>query len=282
MRKYLKTVLAYWKIIRLLNGGITFLVVFLTITALSGGTVSSIALLASAAAAVTASAGNVINDILDIEADRVNRSERILVQGLISKRAAITYYIFLIVLSIISSAYVSTVAATIVVLVHVLLFIYSKFLKGIPLIGNIVVAGLTGFAFLYAGIIAHKIEQCFIFAVFAFFVNLIREIVKDIEDTEGDVAQGVVTFVIRFGMKKTKTLITGLAIALIIITFVPVFTRSLKIEFFVMCMIFVNPILLYIVKLMKESAEPKVLRTISNLLKLCMLFGLVAIYLGIR
>lgn len=278
----MKTVLAYWKIIRPLNAGITFLVVLLTITALSGGTVSSIALLASFAAAVTAGAGNVINDILDIEADRVNRSERILVQGLISKRAAITYYLFLIVLSIISSAYVSTVAVSIVILVNILLYIYSKFLKGIPLIGNIVVAGLTGFAFLYAGIIAHKIEQCIIFAVFAFFVNLIREIVKDIEDTEGDIAQGVVTFVTRFGMQKTKILITRLAIALIAITFVPVFTRSLRIEFFVICMIFVNPLLLYIIKLIANSAEPKVLRTISNLLKLCMLFGLVAIYMGIR
>ena len=278
----MKTVLAYWKIIRPLNVGITFLVVFLTITALSGGAVSSIALLASFAAAITAGAGNVINDIVDVEADRVNRSKRILVQGIISKQTATLYYVFLIILSIICSANVSATAMSIVILVHGVLFVYSKSLKGIPLIGNIVVAGLTGFAFLYAGIIASKIEECFIFAVFAFFVNLIREIVKDIEDTEGDITQGVVTFVTRFGMRKTQTLITGLALALITMTFVPVFTRSLKIEFFVICMVFVNPLLIYILKLITEPVDSKILRKISNLLKLCMLFGLAAVYMGIR
>ena len=78
---------AFWKIIRPLNTGITFFVVFLLILALNPAILLSTALLAAVSAGLTAAAGNVINDICDIDIDKINRPERILPSEQLSRTA---------------------------------------------------------------------------------------------------------------------------------------------------------------------------------------------------
>ena len=149
------------------------------------------------------------------------------------------------------------------------------------LAGNIVVAGLTGLACLYAGVIAGSFEQSLVFAGFAFLVNLIREIIKDIEDREGDEKNGVITFVAKYGIETTRKLVQVLTVSLILLTCVPVVAGILKLEFFLICMVFVNPLLVFMLKYLAGDDYESKLRKMGNMLKFCMVAGLLAIYFGI-
>ena len=131
----------------------------------------------------------------------------------------------------------------------ILLFIYSATLKKLPLIGNITVAFLTGLAFIYGGFASGNPVAAIVPAVFAFLINLIREIVKDIQDIEGDTKAGVITFPIKFGFKKSKILILIITISLILYTLYPFITELYKIEYFIVVMVFVNPLLITFFKI---------------------------------
>ncbi|MCH8034016.1 MAG: geranylgeranylglycerol-phosphate geranylgeranyltransferase [Bacteroidetes bacterium] len=237
-------------------------------------------LLAALSAALTAGAGNIINDIYDKEADKINHPERPLVKGIITTRKSWIEYFFLTLLAVAVSSFINQTALSIVILSSVLLYLYSARLKKIPLLGNITVAYLTGLAFIFGGISVNNVRGAFIPAIFAFFINFIRELIKDMEDIEGDTKVGLLTFSMRFGMKASILFITFLTITLIAFTFYPFIKNIYSIEFFVLAMLIVNPILVYFLKLLYEKDVTKNLNKLSNMLKLDMLIGLLAIYLG--
>jgi geranylgeranylglycerol-phosphate geranylgeranyltransferase len=272
---------AFWKIIRPINTGITFFVVLLLIAALNPLTGWQVMLLAAVSAGLTAAAGNVVNDIFDIEIDRINRPERILVSGQISTTGVWSFYAGLSAVSLLLAGLLSLPAFIIVLLAQILLFMYTVKLKGVILLGNIVVAGLTGLACIYAGVVAGHLQPCIIFAGFAFLVNLIREIIKDIEDREGDERNGIITFFSKYGIRKTRALVRVLIILLVLLTCVPVAFRILKPEFFLICMVFVNPVLVFMIKYLSDDDYELKLRKMGNMLKFCMVAGLLAIYFGI-
>lgn len=237
--------------------------------------------LAAISAAFTAAAGNIINDILDKEGDKVNHPERAIPSGRVSvKLAGIEYFFFLIASCVIAS-FINQLAFIIVFLTNVLLFIYSNRLKKIPLLGNITVAYLTGMAFIYGGVSVGHPRAALIPAVFAFLINLIRELVKDVQDIEGDKKIDRKTFPIRFGIDFTRHLVTSLVVILILSTIIPFVLNLYKIEYFVTVMIIVNPLLIYFLKLLYKNDWMQNLNKLSNMLKLDMVFGLLAIFLGI-
>lgn len=238
-------------------------------------------LLAAFSAALTAASGNIINDLFDIEIDKINRPLRPLPSGKITSREAYFLISVMILGSLIISFLVSYSAFIIVIVSHLLLFLYSKYLKRIPLLGNITVAFLTSLVFIFGGVVVENPAAAFIPAVFAFLINLIREVVKDMQDVEGDKKSSVNTFPIQFGFKKSKFIILFLTLMLILFTFYPFISRLYHIEFFIVVMIFVNPILVYCLKILFQDNATKNLNKISNLLKLSMVFGLIAIFLGV-
>jgi geranylgeranylglycerol-phosphate geranylgeranyltransferase len=237
-------------------------------------------LLAALSAAFTAGAGNIINDIYDKEADKINHPERPLAKGIITTNNAWIEYFILTLLAVAASSIINQKALVIVILTSVLLYLYSARLKKIPLLGNITVAYLTGLAFIFGGIAVNNVRGALIPAVFAFFINLIRELIKDMDDIEGDAKVGLQTFSKRFGTKATILLITFVTITLIASTFYPFIKDIYNIEFFVLAMLVVNPILVYFLKLLYEKDASKNLNKLSNMLKLNMVFGLLAIFLG--
>jgi geranylgeranylglycerol-phosphate geranylgeranyltransferase len=280
--------LSYIKIIRPINFLITFFsAVVASIICVEGSLPMIKVILASVAAGLTASTGNIINDIFDIEIDKFNRPERPLPSEKISRNEAFTIYFIFIILSLILSWFVNVQAFLIVAVTTLLLFLYSKYLKKIPLAGNFLVAFLTGLVFIYGGVVVENPTAAIIPALFAFLINLIREIVKDMEDVEGDKKAGVITFPIKFGFQKSKILVLLFTYTLIPYTLYPFLTQLYKIEYFVIVMIVVNPILVYCSKNFFGKSIPsgeeyslRSLKKISNLLKLDMVFGLIAIYLG--
>ncbi len=272
---------AYIFIIRPVNVIITFLVVIVgaVICIISDYSINKI-LLAAFSAALTAGAGNIINDIYDEEADKINHPERPLAEGIITIKNTWIEYFILTLLAVAASSFINQTALAIVILTSVLLYLYSARLKKIPLLGNITVAYLTGLAFIFGGISVNNVRGAFIPATFAFFINFIRELIKDMDDIEGDTKVGLQTFPKKFGMKASILFITFLTITLIAFTFYPFIKNIYNIEFFVLAMLVVNPILVYFLKLLYEKDEAKNLNKLSNMLKLDMLFGLLAIFLG--
>jgi 4-hydroxybenzoate polyprenyltransferase len=179
-----------------------------------------------------------------------------------------------------TSFFLNTKLLSVVIFASTILFFYSFYLKKIPLVGNITVAVLTALAFLFGGLAVNNFQAAIIPASFAFLINLIRELVKDAEDIEGDKLNNVITFPIKYGIEKTRNTITVLSLLLIALTIYPFIDHSYNIEYFVVVMIVVNPILVFILKKLFEDTSKQNLNFISSMLKITMIFGLIAIYLG--
>jgi geranylgeranylglycerol-phosphate geranylgeranyltransferase len=276
-----KQIIAYIKIIRPLNVVITFFVVVVAILiSQKEQTDFYVILLASITAALVTAAGNIINDIFDIETDKISHPKRVLVLEKISKKEAWTEYIILNSISIIISVSLSIRLIVIVIATIILLYIYSSTLKKLPLIGNLTIAFLTGLTFIYGGYAADNPVAALVPAVFAFLINLIREIVKDILDIEGDNELNYRTFPIKFGIDKSKKLIILITLILIVFTVYPFLTEIYHIEYFIIVMVFVNPLLILCLKLLFNRKKATGITVVSNLLKLTMVLGLVAIYFG--
>ena len=234
------------KLIRPINFLITFITVVVAAFICQPSFVfSSSVILAAFAASFTLASGNIINDIYDIEIDKINRSSRPLPSGKISYKEAHGLYFTFLLLSLIISLFINIPAFFIVILATLVLFLYSKYLKRIPLIGNITVAFLTGLVFIYGGIAVENYDAAIIPALFAFLINLMREIVKDMQDIKGDEKASVISFPIKYGFQKSKILSLVVSILLILFTFYPFLIQLYRIEYFIIVMVIVNPLLIY-------------------------------------
>lgn len=270
-----------YKIIRPANLLITFFSIVVGAVICKTGSVPILIIFyAAVSGALAAAGGNVINDIFDVEIDRINRPGRPLPSGGISLRKAFLLYIILIILSAASASRVSFEALLIDISALMLLFLYSYKFKKIILLGNFTVAILTGFAFIYGGIAVNNYKDAVIPAAFAFLINFIREIVKDMEDVDGDLKNGISSFPHRYGFLKTKIMITTLSLLLIAATFYPFILRIYSIEYLLIVAVLVDPVLIYIINVLFKDDSPVGLNRISLILKINMVFGLAAIYLG--
>lgn len=268
------------KITRPANVLITFFVVIVAVLiAQKQNTGIEIMILAALSAAFATAAGNIINDIFDIETDKISHPDRVLVKGTLTIDEAWYEYLLFNLLSMLIAAILPSPLLFIVIFSLLLLYLYSAYLKKIILIGNLTIAFLTGMTFIYGGFAVGNPVDAIIPAVFAFLINLIREIVKDIMDLEGDKKQNIISLPAKCGIYFTKKLAAILSIILMAFTFYPFLASIYKIEYFIIVMIFVNPVMVICIKNLLQKGETN-FALISNLLKLNMILGLIAIYLG--
>ncbi|MCJ7554455.1 MAG: geranylgeranylglycerol-phosphate geranylgeranyltransferase [Ignavibacteriaceae bacterium] len=271
----------YIKLFRPVNCLITFLSVIVAAFIASFNSFPFVAVFfAAVAASLVTAAGNVINDYYDIEIDKISHPERPLVTGVINKNKVIIIYTILNFIALLISFWISPIAFGFVLFTVILLLLYSITLKKVILFGNSIIAFLTGMVFIFGGIVVENVAASVIPAIFAFLINFNREIVKDMEDIEGDLNAGVITFSARYGIKKLKLIILMITAILVLFTIYPFLIQFYKIEYFIFVMILVNPLLVYFLKSIYEDHSKKNLKRMSLLLKLNMLFGLIAIYLG--
>ena len=193
----MKTLIAYLELARPLNGIIAFISAWLGGMFASQGRIENLVdirlLLVSVSALVLLSAGNAINDYCDYNIDRINRPQRPLPSGRIRRADALIFAIVLIVIGIWLGALINKNATGIAILVFVALVSYAFWLKRTPFVGNLVVSGLTGLTFIAGGVAIDSVQGTLIPAIFAFLFTMAREIVKDLEDTEGDRKNNVKT-----------------------------------------------------------------------------------------
>ena len=167
----------------------------------------------------SAAGGYVINDYYDVKIDVLNKPKRVVVGKLITRRKAMFLHVTLIALSLIFSYFLGKKVFFIVAFCSSWLWFYSNALKRLPLIGNFSIAVLTSIS-LYLPALAFPPAKnaLLLFCLFAFWISLIREIIKDMEDMRGDARHGCKTLPIIWGIRKTKVLLYIIGF-LFIITF---------------------------------------------------------------
>lgn len=173
---------------------------------------------------IITAAGYMINDYYDVKIDYVNRPHEVVVGKGIKRRMVIFLHSILNFTGVGLGFAIAPRIGLINFAAAFLLWLYSNRLKREPFIGNLTVAFLTGLAIYLVAFYYQKSELLVLtYAIFAFFLNLIREIIKDIEDRPGDRKHGCRTLPIVIGFRKTKDVIFLVAIcfvsAIIIITF---------------------------------------------------------------
>lgn len=239
-------------------------------------------------------AGNIINDIYDIEADIINKPEKIIVSKNVSIEIAKNWYKITnsvgIVFGVIFSFSISNPTFFLIFVgISTLLYYYSKKLKRIPLISNILVASLIAFSILllvYVDIDDNELSFNQNFAkntivwlsFFAFGINLLREIIKDIEDVNGDNHLNIKSLPIIFGRKRTQHIVftfTLIPIALLVY-FIVTFSETYKHSMLYLLFFSLIPLLYFALKI-NSSKSKKNIKALSFLLKLIMVFGINAI-----
>ena len=167
-----------------LDAGLVFLVVFL----ISG-------------------AGNSVNDYFDIKIDSINRPERPIPSGRVKLSEALYLSYLLFGFGSLLAFSINQFCGFIALFNSLLLIFYAKTLKGTPLLGNLSIGYLTGSTFLFGASVfgSEGLRALFVLFVLSALAITAREIVKDIEDMEGDKMEGADTLPLRIGAKKAKS-----------------------------------------------------------------------------
>ncbi len=220
--------------------------------------------------------GNVINDIKDAEGDRINHPGRPLPNGEISPLAALIFASLLATVSLITSINVSLYHCFATLVPLVLLILYTLFFKGVPLLGNIIISLLVAYTIVFGGLSSPDVTIILAPAFLAFLLNLSREIVKDMEDKEGDLKAGVhTTATLSDRSLKTVLFIPGLLYMPLI--YIPYFLGHFHWIYLVICIAVLLPLHIFWFLLLVKKNNKKRLGQISTAIKIEMLGGLAAL-----
>ncbi len=161
-------------------------------------------------------AGYMINDYYDVKIDYINRPKAVLVGKVIKRRVILMLHSTFNFAAIGLGWVVAPRIAALIIFAGVLIWWYCNGLKRKPFIGNVAVAFLTSLSIYLVAYYFQKNELLvFTYALFAFFLTLIRELLKDIEDRQGDHLHGSKTLPIVLGFRKTKQVIYVIAISFV-------------------------------------------------------------------
>ena len=236
-------------------------------------------------------AGYIINDIFDVKTDLINKPTKVIVSQKISLETAKQWYKTTntvgIVLGIILCIKISKPTHSFIFIgISLLLYYYSKKLKATPFIGNFLVSLLIAFSVLILPlfeidlIAKNNIQNLatqiiWVLSFFAFSLNLIREIVKDIEDVNGDYSLNMKTLPILLGRLRTRSLVLFLSAIPIGLLLYIIINYSSIYNFTIIYLLFfvLIPLLYFIVKL-KSAKKKNEFHKLSFLLKIIMLLGI--------
>jgi geranylgeranylglycerol-phosphate geranylgeranyltransferase len=213
-------------LIRVRNCAMTFIAVLLGASFIDAGSVFAVkVLMAGVAAFIITGAGNIINDYFDYEIDRINRPNRALPSNKISKSDAMMLSLAFFAIGLGMSKYVNIYCFLIAVSNVIVLLVYGKYSKKMYLLSNLIVSYLVASIFVYgafanqsvSGLDMGKLQMVALLSGCAFFATLSREVMKDIEDIEGDRKKYAITLPIRLGVEKAREISkTFLYIAMIL------------------------------------------------------------------
>ena len=290
----MRTASAGFLITRPLNAVITGLAIALAAALAGTGVACRTVFCAVCSGMLLAAGANVINDICDLDIDRINKPERMLPAGRLSLRAARRYAIFLFACGIFFSIFVNLTATFIACGSTIVVIAYSFWFKRQPLIGNFAVSLITALAFIYGALAActESLKNGFLIsapegwragvfpALIAFFFHFGREIVKDIEDQAGDRAARARTLPLAYGLQTAQIAATVAFVLLAAAAFAPFALGYYRQPYFWCVVAGVYPVLAYALYNVWRRPDVRHMRRTSHALKADMLVGLLAIFLG--
>ena len=265
-----------------LMGAITIILI-----ALIDKTFSVPLVIAMAAVFFETAAGNVINDYFDYNIDLINKPERPIPSGRISLKNGRNYGYLLFLAGTVCGFLISYmtnnwIPFAIVLIADVILYLYAYKLKATPLIGNLTVGFMTGFGFVFGGYTINNpsiVATSIFLGFFAFVMTTAREIVKDIEDVEGDKADGARTLPILIGKKKPAILASILIIADCALCPLLYFWNVFGILYLIIIAVAVI-LFLYSAVLILKSQDESTAHKSSKMLKIGMLIAFLSFALG--
>ena len=229
--------------------------------------------LLSSSTILIAAAGYIINDYYDIKIDYVNKPDKVVVGKLVKRRIVLASHWILNLAGISIGFYLSVYVGVINFFAGFMLWIYSNQLKRMPFIGNFTIALLSGVSILIVAVYYQSNFSLLLnYAVFAFSISLVREVIKDMEDLRGDMRFGSKTLPIVWGIRKTKYFLFGLILAFIFILFYlshQLENQTLNIFFLILTV----PIG-YLIYLLYGADSQKRFHRLSSYCKLLMLAGI--------
>ena len=279
----MKILIAYLELARPLNGIIAFISAWLGGMFASQGNMENLIdirlLLVSISALVLLSAGNAINDYCDYDIDRINRPRRPLPSGRIQRTNALIFAIVLTAIGIYFGTLINRNATGIAILVFVALACYAFYLKRTPFVGNLVVSGLTGLTFIAGGVAIDSVQGTLVPAIFAFLFTTAREIVKDLEDTEGDLKNNAKTLATLNPQMAVRTAI-GFMTSVILFSPIPYLFGLYSWHYLIVVLIGVDVVLIGLAIRLYQDASRESCASIQRWMKWDIFVGLGAIYLG--
>jgi len=244
-----------------------------------------------------AAGGYVINNIMDQDTDEIAKPQNRVVGVSISETVAYNWYIGLTIVGVGIGFYLSNVIykptfASMFILVATLLYMYATSFKQIPVLGNVVVALMLSTSIIIIGLFdilpaidadnRFRMREAFDilmhYAIFAFIINLIREIVKDMEDMDGDYQSGINSLPIAIGVQKTKIIVGVLTVISIGILAYYVNSNLFELDYVVYyaMILIVGPLIYFGVKLLNATTK-KEFHHLSLVLKVILFFGILSV-----
>lgn len=239
--------------------------------------------------------GYLINDIYDIESDKINKPDKVYITKIISIKNGQFLYFLTSITGLILGLYLSVnknlnhLSGYFIVTV-IILFVYTKILKKLPLIGNVIVALLVSLPIFLVYEFDHSMISIkdifdnlflsiiiFFYLLFAFLTTLIREIIKDLQDIKGDNKLKLKTLPIMIGKKRTINFLIFLSFLLQLLLLL-VLIDSFKndqylILFFLITLSFLVAYLIYKLRVPFKNNQYQLL---SSLMKIIMLVGVLS------
>lgn len=244
-----------------------------------------------------AAAGYIINNIVDQETDAISKPEKVIVGKHISEKTAYNYYIGFNIVGVLLGFFIANVVfkesfAAIFIVITFILYLYATQFKQSLLAGNFLVSFLVAFSILIVGIfdlypviinetrafLGFLFQIMLIYSFFAFILTFIREVVKDIEDYDGDLKTGMNTLPISLGKVKTQKIIFVVSFIplFMILYFLNTYLTNLEYVIYYVLALVVAPLLYFIAKLLQAKTQKDFSR-LSFILKIVMITGILSI-----
>jgi len=228
--------------------------------------------------ALVIAGGYIINNFYDAEKDLINKPKKSMLDRLVSQRFKLTTYFILNFLAVLAASYVSFRAVLFFSAYIFGIWFYSHKLKKVPFIGNFVSTTLAITPFFVVFVYYKNFEPViFVHAIYLFLLMLAREMIKDLENIKGDLAQNYRTIPILYGAKVSKFLIS----ILIILTLIPSILLIVKFDIGHMNIYFISCIVLLVLSLilLLNSRTKKHYVWLHNILKFVIIAGVFSILL---
>ena len=217
---------AYLEIIR--PGNAVMAVIAVLLVMLISGNFTLNAFLACLVVFMVIGGGNAINDYFDHKIDAINKPRRPIPSGRISLKAAKIYSLALFVIGTIIAFIIGPLPGLIALFTSIVLVLYAYNLKKMPLIGNMAVSFFIGLTFVFGAVVVGE-PLLSILGFSPFFITMMREIVKDMEDLEGDEKEGAKTLPIIYGLKASAITAAFFMVLAIVTSPIPYFIGILTI-----------------------------------------------------